>query len=86
MPSRRDRLRRSAAAASRGPRLGASRAGWRLRQPQHRLQKRSRCAKLRRGSRTFAHVQVRPVPILSSIPDVRRTAWNMAHCRHLTSL
>ena len=30
--------RRSAAAASRGPRPGASRAGWRLRQSHHRLQ------------------------------------------------
>ena len=34
--------RRSPAVASRGPRLGASRAGWRLRQSHHRLQKRSR--------------------------------------------
>ena len=31
--------RRSAAATSRGPRPGASRAGWRLRQSHHRLQR-----------------------------------------------
>ena len=37
-------VRRSAAAASRGLRLGASRPGWRLRQSHHRLQKRSRCS------------------------------------------
>jgi hypothetical protein len=37
-------VRRSAATASREPRLGASRPGWRLRQSHHRLQKRSRCS------------------------------------------
>jgi hypothetical protein len=26
------------------------------------------------------------IPILSSIPDARRAAWNAAHCRHPTSL